>query len=91
MAATAQDSTAPLRSAEGKKDEDREEDSAYPTAATIAPVGVVFSRFRQHNRLQVLSVDSFGRWIKQHAAYVGQACCGGLISLLLWPCCVWCS
>lgn len=28
MAATAQDSTAPLRSGEGKKDEDREEESA---------------------------------------------------------------
>ena len=40
---------------------------------------------------KVLSVDSFGRWIKQHAAYVGQACCGGLISLLLSPRCVWCS
>jgi hypothetical protein len=29
MAATAQDSTAPLRSGEGKKDEDREEESAW--------------------------------------------------------------
>jgi hypothetical protein len=47
MAATAQDSTAPLRSGEGKKDEDREEDSACPTAATIALVGVVSSRVRQ--------------------------------------------
>lgn len=30
MAATAQDSTAPLRSGEGKKDEDREEESESP-------------------------------------------------------------
>lgn len=32
MAATAQDSTAPLRSGEGKKDEDRDEESMCPLA-----------------------------------------------------------
>jgi hypothetical protein len=38
MAATAQDSTAPLRSGEGKKDEDREEDSTCSPTATVLPL-----------------------------------------------------
>lgn len=37
MAATAQDSTAPLRTGEGKKDEDREEDSTLHPLATALP------------------------------------------------------
>jgi hypothetical protein len=38
MASTAQDSTAPLRSGEGKKDEDREEDSTCSPTATVLPL-----------------------------------------------------
>jgi hypothetical protein len=37
MAATAQDSLAPLRSGEGKKDEDREEESTLGNSAKAVP------------------------------------------------------
>jgi hypothetical protein len=37
MAATAQDSLAPLRSGEGKKDEDREEESTLGNSASAVP------------------------------------------------------
>lgn len=40
MAATAQDSLAPLRSGEGKKDEDRDEESTLGISARAMPVGV---------------------------------------------------